>query len=187
MNTSALTTEYRPVTTTHWRNIMAKPKAPQFVEVKSANVNGIFQVLANKGIAWQVQDEDGTAFLVQKRLVVRGPWEETEDDEPAPTPNLGSLAGQLAAAAATPKPAPKVKKDKPAPTERDPNLVTLKELCFELGIIPRIARRRLRKAVGLVGTGGRWEWKKDSPELAKVRQALAAPTPEAEADDDSDE
>lgn len=170
---------------------MAKPKAPQFVEVKSANVNGIFQVLANKGIAWQVQDENGDAFLVQKRLVVRGPWEEAEDDEPAPTPAPGSLAGQLAAAAAEVKTALKAKKDKPAPAERDPNLVTLKELCFELGVIPRIARRRLRKAIGLVGTGGRWEWKKDSPELAKVRQALAAPAPasepEATTDDGTDE
>lgn len=153
---------------------MAKSKAPQFVEVKSANVNGIFEIVANKGIAWQVKDENGDTFLVQKKQVVRGPWE--EDDTPPATPTPGSLAGQLAAAAATPKPAPKAKKDKPAPAERDPNRVTLKELCFEMGVIPRIARRRLRKAVGLVGTGGRWEWKKDSPELAKVRIQLSATT-----------
>ena len=89
-----------------------------------------------------------------------------------------------------PVPTPKAKKEKPAPAERDPNLVSLKQLCFELDLEPRIARRRLRKAVGHVGTGGRWEWMKDSPEYAAVQKALAAPAadagPVADADDEQD-
>lgn len=142
--------------------------ANQFVEVKSANVNGIFQVIANKGITWQVQDDAGDRFLVQKKQVVRGPWTEDEEDEsPAPAPLLTAALAQVTA----PKPKPE---PKPAAAERDPDLVTLKELCFQLDLEPRIARRRLRKAVGTIGTGSRWEWKKDSEELATVRKVLSA-------------
>lgn len=61
----------------------------------------------------------------------------------------------------------------------DSNLVHLKQLCFDLDLEPRIARRRLRKALGNVGTGQRWAWEPDSPELAKVRTALAG-TPATE-------
>jgi hypothetical protein len=62
----------------------------------------------------------------------------------------------------------------------DSNLVHLKQLCFDLDLEPRIARRRLRKARGNVGTGHRWAWEPDSPELAKVRQILAGTMPSAD-------
>ena len=59
----------------------------------------------------------------------------------------------------------------------DSNLVHLKQLCFDLDLEPRIARRRLRKALGNVGTGQRWAWEPDSLELAKVRTVLAGTMP----------
>ena len=62
----------------------------------------------------------------------------------------------------------------------DSNLVHLKQLCFDLDLEPRIARRRLRKALSNVGTGQRWAWEPDSPELAKVRTVLAGTMPSAE-------
>lgn len=153
----------------------------KFVEVKSANVNGIFQVLANKGVCWQVQNEVGETFMVQKKQVVRGPWEEPEDgEEEAATVEASptSLAGQLAAANGSHKETKAKGTAERKTREHDPDVVTLKELCADLDIEPRIARRKLRKAVGHVGTGARWEWTKGSDELAAVRQALAgAPEP----------
>ena len=154
----------------------------KFVEIKSANVNGVYEVVANKGVCWQVQDEDGGKFLVQKKQVVRGPWEEPTEAEEAeaekalasapPTSLLGQLNG-----AAHSEPAKKERKAKGTSErktrERDPNVVTLKELCADLNLEPRIARRRLRGGIGHVGTGARWEWVKDSEELAKVRKVLA--------------
>lgn len=62
----------------------------------------------------------------------------------------------------------------------DSNLVHLKQLCFDLDLEPRIARRRLRKALSNVGTGQRWAWEPDSPELAKVRTVLAGTMPSAD-------
>ena len=67
-----------------------------------------------------------------------------------------------------------------AKTDSDSNLVHLKQLCFDLDLEPRIARRRLRKALGNVGTGQRWAWEPDSPELAKVRTVLAGTMPSAD-------
>jgi len=130
----------------------------RYIEFKSAHEHGIVKIVANRGIAWQVQDDEGNLFLVQKKLVVRGPWEEETEDEPAPAPTP-SLASQLEAAAA-PKPAPAPKADNP---------VTLKQLCFDLDIEPRIARRRLRNSsFGKVGIGSRWEWEAGSATLGQV-------------------
>ena len=72
--------------------------------------------------------------------------------------------------------------NKPAKADAasDSNLVHLKQLCFDLDLEPRIARRRLRKALGNVGTGQRWAWEPDSPELAKVRTVLAGTLPSAD-------
>ena len=64
-----------------------------------------------------------------------------------------------------------------AKADPDSNLVHLKQLCFDLDLEPRIARRRLRKALGNVGTGQRWAWEPDSPELAQVRTVLAGTMP----------
>ena len=151
------------------------------IEFKNNTGLHIARVIANKGIYWQVQDGE-ESYAVPKKQVTRGPWEEEEEEEltaceleaqelaAGHSSPLTQALQQIQAQAA----APKAKKEKAAPAERDPNLVTLKELCFELNVIPRIARRKLRKAVGTIGTGARWEWQKDSDELAKVRAALVA-------------
>lgn len=181
MNTSVIT--YRPGYNHSLEIIMT---TAQFVEVKSANVNGIFEIVSNKGIAWQVRDPvdpDGT-FLVQKRQVVRGPWtEDDQDDAPAPAPLLTQALAQVTKAA-EPKPAKAPKEATGEP------VVTLKELCFDLDIVPRIARRKLRKALGQVGTGHRWEWPLGSQDLEKVKQVLLAkpaPTDDSDDSDDADE
>ena len=140
----------------------------RYLEFKSAHEQGIVKVVANRGIAWQVQDDEGNLFLVQKKLVVRGPWEEEETEEataePLPTP---SLASQLEAAAA-PKPAPAPKADS----------VTLKQLCFDLDVEPRIARRRLRNSpFGKVGIGSRWEWEAGSATLGQVTAIILGSAP----------
>lgn len=172
MNTSALTTELLKGYN-HLLEIIMK----KFIEYKSANDAGIVEVVANKGICWQVRDDEGNLFLVQKKHVVRGPWEETEEEEAsAPAPLLTAALAQVQAQPAVSK--AKAKKEKEPAVERT-NLVTLKQLCFDLNVIPRIARRRLRKALGQVGTGSRWEWAKDSAELETVKKALTAPVAEA--------
>lgn len=141
--------------------------ADRYLEFKSAHGQGIVKIVANRGIAWQVQDDEGNLFLVQKKLVVRGPWEEETEDEPAPAPT-SSLAGQLEAAAA-PKPAPKADNANP---------VTLKQLCFDLDIEPRIARRRLRNSsFGKVGIGSRWEWEAGSATLGQVTAIIQGTAP----------
>lgn len=131
----------------------------------------ILEVVANKGIRWQVKDDDGSLFTVSKKHVTRGPWEEDEEDEAAPPakPLFAATLSQLAAAVQNP-PAPARKKHEAAPS--DGNVVTLKELCFELGAVPRIARRVLRKSQGNVGTGSRWEWSLGSEELDLVKSIL---------------
>lgn len=183
MTTSALTSELLKVTTTHWRNIMA---AKKFVEVKSANVSGVFEILANKGVCWQVQDSNGDTFMVQKKQVVRGPWEEDEeaDEAPTPAPLLSQALAQIQVAPAPAKKERTARKERAPKEESGEPVVTLKELCFDLDVIPRIARRRLRKALGNIGTGSRWEWPLGSQDLEKVKQVLLAKTEPAPTDDD---
>ena len=163
----------RLVTTTHWRNIMAD----RFIEFKSAHEQGIVKIVANRGIAWQVQDDEGNLFLVQKKLVIRGPWEESESEEAAATDPeeaapVGSIAAQLEAAATATAPA-----TDPKP-ESDTPMTTLKQLCFDLDVEPRIARRRLRNSpFGKVGIGHRWEWEAGSTTLARVAAIILATNP----------
>jgi len=151
----------------------------KFVEIKSANINGIFEIVANKGVCWQLKDPtDDSLFMAQKRQVVRGPWEEAEaeEEEESSAPPLFSQA--LAQIQAAPAPTPKAPRKPREPKESTEPVVTLKELCFDLDIIPRIARRRLRKALGQVGTGSRWEWALGSQDLERVKQVLlAVPAP----------
>ena len=60
-----------------------------------------------------------------------------------------------------------------APAEANPNETTLSELCEELGIEPRLARQKLRKAEGVEkGEGGRWAWRNGSKELGNIRKIL---------------
>ena len=61
---------------------------------------------------------------------------------------------------------------KAAKKEVDPNLVTLKALCKELKLDPRVARRRLRTAD--LKAEGRWSWQKGSGALSKVQKILSA-------------
>lgn len=131
-------------------------------------------VLANKGICWQVELSDGSTLLVQKKHVIQeDPVNSTltasvadtpEEDE---APAEGSLASMLTQIRASGKVKPAAKK---APTASD--TVSLKQLCAECQVEPRIARRRLRKAVGLVGTGSRWEWEAKDKILADIRKAI---------------
>ena len=122
-------------------------------------------ILEDRGLFWKVRDEAGEEYQVKKTSC-------TEADLPAPV--AGTLSASLAGLLnQDPKPEPAPAKK--AKVEKDPDLVTLAELCQELRIVGRIARRRLRKALGKVGTGERWEWKKASEELAKVRTLLTAP------------
>ena len=146
---------------------MAKTKKPL-----PANLNVAFKnqsgehtgiILEDRGLFWKVRDDADEEYQVKKTSC-------TEIEPPAaPAGTLSaSLAGLLNPGnpmEAGPKPA--------APKEKDPDLVTLAELCTEYGIVGRIARRRLRSSFGQVGTGSRWEWKKDSAELDKVRGILA--------------
>lgn len=157
----------------------------QFVEFKSANSAGIVQIVANKGICWQVQDSAGELFLIQKKHVVRGPWleeDEPEADAPSAPPLLTAALAQVTAPSA-----PTASPTAPAPTATgDADLVTLKQLCFDLNLEPRIARRVLRKAYPKVGTGARWEWRKDDAELVAIRTLLNR-TPAAAAADAASE
>lgn len=144
--------------------------ADRFIEFKSAHEQGIVKVVANRGIAWQVQDDEGNLFLVQKKLVVRGPWEESESESEAPVP---SVAAQLEAAASATAPTATTT------AASDTPMITLKQLCFDLDVEPRIARRRLRNSpFGKVGIGHRWEWEAGSATLAQVTAVILATKPE---------
>lgn len=149
--------------------------ADRFLEFKSAHEQGIVKVVANRGIAWQVQDDEGNLFLVQKKLVVRGPWEESESEsesEPEPEAPVPSVAAQLEAAASS------ATATDPKPEPGTP-MITLKQLCFDLDVEPRIARRRLRNSTfGKVGIGHRWEWEAGSTTLAQVTAVILATKPE---------
>ena len=127
------------------------------------------EVIANKGICWQIA---GGGF-VPKKLVINT-WEELEVEEDAPASQPGSFAAALAEITkpAETKPASAPRKASVAHTDED--IVTLKQLCFDLNLEPRIARRRLRKAQGQIGTGSRWEWAKDSEVLVGIKAILAA-------------
>lgn len=79
---------------------------------------------------------------------------------------------------------PKAKKDrKPRPAKdgqpkegaRSEAEVTLKALCSELGVEPKIARRKLRgaiKAEKITRPSGRWGWEPNDESLATIREIL---------------
>jgi hypothetical protein len=85
----------------------------------------------------------------------------------------GRIAAELEKATPKEKPAPKAKA---TPKERDPDEVCLKDICEDYGIVPRIARKKLRKEFGTLEnqTSGeaRWCWPADSSELVKVYSML---------------
>ncbi len=89
------------------------------------------------------------------------------DEEPveAEPSLLGSLVQQVVEPAAVAEPEPEA-----------PTVVTLADLCAELQVVPRIARRRLRKALGTL-TEGRWEWDiEDEQLLGTIRGIISART-----------
>ena len=153
-----------------------QPKAlPEFLGVEFKNQSGQHTgtILEDRGLFWKVRDEAGEEYQVKKTSIKRQfQLEEVEEDLPAPAGTLSaSLAGLLNP---TPAPAPAAAKAEPKSKDKDPDLVTLADLCTECGIVGRIARRRLRKAYGVIGTGDRWEWRKTDPKLAAVRALLTA-------------
>jgi hypothetical protein len=82
-----------------------------------------------------------------------------EEDTPPATSELSSLVGQLTGET-PPEPAA-------APSS---GLTSLQDLCNELEVVPRIARRRLRKAFGTLEEG-RWEFA--AADLDAVRKIIA--------------
>lgn len=125
------------------------------------------EVIKNLGIRFALREEDGTEHTVPRSAIL-STWDEAPAQEgEAPAITVGSLAEQAAALmeATTPK---------QAPVDDGIPRVELKSLCIDFGIEPRIARRRLRKAFGQVGTGTRWAWALNSPELEQVKTLLAA-------------
>ena len=152
---------------------MAKTKKslPEFLGVEFKNQSGEHTgiILEDRGLFWKVRDDADEEYQVKKTSITRQ-FDAAELEPQAPA---GTLSASLAGLLKDPEPAPA---DKPAPkakAEVDPDLVTLAALCKEYGIVGRIARRRLRSAFNQVGTGSRWEWKKDSADLVKVRTLLA--------------
>lgn len=150
---------------------------------KSAGQELTGEILMDKGLGYQVltgdddtpSEERVSLFVLKKHII--GTWNEGEPGAPEPEPipveplDPTSLAGQAALLA---NQEPK-KADLP-PKADGQKMVQLKQLCND--IEPRIARRRLRKALGNVGTGSRWEWPEGSEELAKIKAILSsAPAP----------
>lgn len=151
---------------------------------KSAGQEATGEILMDKGLGYQVLtgDDDTPAeervsmFVLKKHVI--GIWTEGEPGAPEPEPipveplDPASLAGQAALLAAQ-----EPEKAELPPKADGVKMVQLKQLCPE-GLETRIARRRLRKALGNVGTGSRWEWPEGSPEIEKIR-AILAPKPAA--------
>lgn len=139
------------------------------------------QILADQGLGYKVLPDGGdTPLFVHKKHLVYC-WDEGEPgSDPAPPIPIEpmdptSLAGQVAnLTSSTPK-----KKAELPKAEEGEKTIQLKALCIDFGIVPRIARRRLRKALGNVGTGQRWEWPLNSPELEAVKAVLNATEPES--------
>lgn len=130
--------------------------------LKGEEAHRTAEVIKNLGIRLSLREEDGTEHTVPRSAIL-SQWEETEAPD-------GTLAAQVKALEAAVESSPT---ETPAP---DTPQIELKALCIDYGIEPRIARRRLRKAFGQVGTGTRWAWALGSPELEQVKALLNPPT-----------
>ena len=141
------------------------------------------QILADKGLGFSVLPDgsEDPMFVHKKHITCQ--WEEGEPNaDPAPEIPVEpidptSLMGQLAGRESRPQ---KKKAELPKAGEGE-KTIQLKALCADFQIHPRIARRRLRKELGQVGTGHRWEWPINSPELEKVKAILVAQVVEEDA------
>ena len=149
-------------------------------------------ILADKGICYQVELDDGATLMVQKKHVIKTFTADFTEKphkvklaKQAKTPEADSLSsmltkiraegkvsGKKAKPAVQAKPAPA----KPTQAKTPPagDLISLKQLCAELNVEPRIARRRLRNSQGQVGTGSRWEWEANSKELDFIKCIITA-------------
>lgn len=133
---------------------------------------------------------DEEAYIAASQPLVDPDSVETPDpfeDEPPAADSLATMLtkirseGKVATKgkqAKTPKAAPAPVKPAAKPTQaKTPSagdLITLKQLCAELEVEPRIARRRLRNSQGQVGTGSRWEWEANSKELDFIKCIITA-------------
>ena len=141
------------------------------------------QILADKGLGFSVLPDgsEDPMFVHKKHITCQ--WEEGEPNaDPAPEIPVEpidptSLMGQLAGLESRPQ---KLKAELPKAGEGE-KTIQLKALCADFQIHPRIARRRLRKELGQVGTGHRWEWPINSPEPEKVKAILVAQVAEEDA------
>ena len=129
---------------------------------------------------------DEEAYVAASQPLVDPDSVETPDpfeDEPPAADSLATMLTKIRAdgkvatkgkQAKTPKAAPVKPAAKPtqAKTPSAGGLITLKQLCAELDVEPRIARRRLRNSIGLIGTGSRWEWQAKDKVLADIRKAI---------------
>ena len=96
-----------------------------------------------------------------------------------PLMEIKTMATKKAAPAANSAPPTTTEKTPaPAKAEVDPNVVTLAEVCKEVGTTGTVARRKLRAAK--LQRDGRWAWPKGSKELAEVKK-LITPKEEEEA------
>ena len=151
------------------------------VEFKKHGVETTALILENRGLCWRVRDDKtGEEYQVQKKSILRTWVEDPADVGPAESgakeregASFTQALGELGKSPASdPQPTKTAKSPAAAQEPENPNMVALKQLCFDLKIEPRIARRRLRKAVGQVGTGNRWEWDKTSDAYAAVVAVL---------------
>ena len=160
---------------------MAKTPKNTHIEFKKQGQETTALILDNRGLTWFVRDDKtGEEYQVQKKSVLRqwveDPAEVDPDEDGIKEREGASLMealGELGKSGASdPQPTRTEARAAAPETPENPNLVTLKQVCFDLKVEPRIARRRLRKAVGQVGTGNRWEWDKTSDAYAAVLAVL---------------
>lgn len=138
-------------------------------------------LISKRGLFWEIETEPGITKKIPVKAILNRDADlpangETRMGPAAAAPaKPGTLAAQLETLekAQTERSASK-RKEKKEKEEKDPNVVELATLCKEYGILGRIARRRLRKVLGKLPQGTRWEWNKDSDQLQKVRDILAA-------------
>lgn len=154
-------------------------------------------LLVNKGIQLICLDADGNEIKVPKGRVIET-WEEGSDPvtdgvEAAEPSFLDGMQDPEEDAGPVEQGAEPDPEDPPAgpselsgliqpmttdapPAEEGPVLVSLADICAEVQVVPRIARRRLRKAKGIL-TEGRWEF---APEqVAEIKALILGTTVKA--------
>lgn len=97
----------------------------------------------------RAQAEERVRDLIEANTPDTAENEEELPEAAAPS-LLSALVGQVTA--------------EPSPEPEGPAMTSLATLCSELQVVPRIARRRLRKALGNLQEG-RWEWDAEDTEL----------------------